>query len=629
MTKKRNSSYLNKNIILIGLLVIILLIWVGFYFNGITGNVALANYSDTNYSAPYSLSNPSDYVFKISSDSLVAVNNLVNLTADVSLKDGYIYQKGYVYNKRTFKWEVFNFDESPVENSYWIRDFASKDLVINVSNNVKNSSETYIVAYACQKVNKVWQCGCQSSDETNCKRWMLHTFNVSNITVSPDINCTSNANCSMTNGTCDLARGFCVSKILFPLGTPENPFKITIWENLSNIKNNLTASYILMNNLDESSEGYSDYAGPSANTGAGWQPLGNNTTQFEGNFDGNGKTISGLYINRLALDLVGLFGNSTGNISNIGLDGVNVTGRNFVGGLVGWQKSNTIINSHLIGNLSGTNYIGGLIGVQESMMINNSYVTVNIKANNGIGGLIGYSYNSTILNSYSTGNIMAKNFTGGLAGFQEETAIINNSYSTVDIIGNNTVGGLVSQQFSSSIISNSYATGNLIGSGNIGGLVGVVNPTVLIYRSYATGNVTTATGSSVGGLIGSLWGNISNSYATGNVTGNTKGYIGGLVGYFDSGLISNSYSTGKVVGSVMNIGGLIGASLSSKVYNSSWDMNTSGRAYSTGGAGVIGKNTTQMKTLATFSDVGWDFTNIWAIDPNKNNGYPYLGWQAL
>jgi hypothetical protein len=29
-----------------------------------------------------------------------------------------------------------------------------------------------------------------------------------------------------------------------------------------------------------------------------------------------------------------------------------------------------------------------------------------------------------------------------------------------------------------------------------------------------------------------------------------------------------------------------------------------------------------MKTQGTFT--GWDFVNIWKIDPNANDGYPYL-----
>jgi hypothetical protein len=34
------------------------------------------------------------------------------------------------------------------------------------------------------------------------------------------------------------------------------------------------------------------------------------------------------------------------------------------------------------------------------------------------------------------------------------------------------------------------------------------------------------------------------------------------------------------------------------------------------------RNKTQLRDQSNYT--GWDFVNIWKIDPNVNNGYPYL-----
>jgi len=605
-----NKTNKNLRYWIIFILVIILFVCIGsFIFKGITGNAVLASYSITKYAPPYNLSNSSDYFFTISSNFLVASEDIVNLTANVSIKGGYIYQKGYVYNQRTFSWEVFNFDQSPVENSYWIKDFASKDLIINVSNNVHNSSETYIVAYACQKDSSGnWKCGCQSESETGCKRWMLHKFNITNITISPDVNCTSDANCTVVNGTCNLDRGICVSESvnIFPLGTPENPFKITSWVTLDAVRNNLTASYILMNNLDKNSVNYSDY-----NTGAGWEPIGNGVTDydFNGLFNGNGKTISGLYLNRPTEDFVGLFGSMVeeGNISNLNVEDFNFTGFDYSGGLVGYNRGGVISACSAQGVIYGSGDVGGLVGYNEGL-ISNSHTTIfgNISASDFVGGLVGDN-EGVILSSYSTisGAIVAHHDGGGLVG--SNSGEISNSYSNIS--GNiftsaSGAGGLVGFHPNGEI-SSSYAiiSGNISGSaGQVGGLVGVMGSVCVgftciakISSSYAiiSGKVS-ATSESVGGLVGysnMLSNNISSSYAiiSGNILAANN--VGGLIGS-NNGEVSNSYATllGNISVSSSTSGGFAGSS-SGMINNSSVTISGKVSATQTTVGGFVGDNT--------------------------------------
>jgi hypothetical protein len=228
---------------------------------------------------------------------------------------------------------------------------------------------------------------------------------------------------------------------------------------------------------------------------------------------------------------------------------------------------------------------------------------------------------------------------GGLVG--DNVGKVSNSYSTGNIIGDRDVGGLVGDNWGT--VSNSYSTGSVTGtvgylSRYVGGLVGRNEFEGTISSSNSTSSVTG--GADVGGLAGESFGNVSKSYSTSNVTGESR--VGGLVGQNGVGglvgeqwgTVTNSYSTGNVAGDV-HVGGLVGAELgSSTVSNSFWDTETSGQATSDGG---IGKNTTEMQDIITFSDGGW---NIITVALNQTNPayiwnivndvtYPFLSWQAV
>lgn len=81
-----------------------------------------------------------------------------------------------------------------------------------------------------------------------------------------------------------------------------NPIEISNWNQLNNIKTNLSADYVLVNDLDENTEGFATYQ-----SGAGFEPIGDSTTPFTGSLDGQGFKISGLFINRVD-GFSGLFG---------------------------------------------------------------------------------------------------------------------------------------------------------------------------------------------------------------------------------------------------------------------------------------------------------------------------------
>ncbi len=231
--------------------------------------------------------------------------------------------------------------------------------------------------------------------------------------------------------------------------------------------------YELDANLDFNTDTGSDSGGAAVidaaddyyNSGSGWEPIGDDSsgrnTWYNAIFEGNGHTISNLFISR-AHRWVGLFGISSeaGFFRNVGLVDVNVTGWGYTGALIG-----------------------------------HAYGTVDA--------------------AYSTGIVVSNKLThvGGLVGHLSENGSIQRSYSTASVTGFGTrLGGLVGTNRGP--IRASYATGAVAGSSihsnRIGGLVGESGGDIT--ASYATGSVTGA-GSDKGGLIGELnKGTITNSY---------------------------------------------------------------------------------------------------------------------
>ncbi len=130
----------------------------------------------------------------------------------------------------------------------------------------------------------------------------------------------------------------------------------------------------------------------------GWLPIGTSTTPFSGHFDGNGKIISNLTINRPTTQDVGFFGCiGAAIISNVTIDEANVIGSDYTGGLIGRVFSSSgrcsINNTCTHGTIVGNENVGGLIGrigntsYSSQHIITNCSTNVNINGSNNIGGL--------------------------------------------------------------------------------------------------------------------------------------------------------------------------------------------------------------------------------------------------
>ena len=364
--------------------------------------------------------------------------------------------------------------------------------------------------------------------------------------------------------------------------------------------------------FDTNGNGRSDAGDRYWNEGEGWLPIGDPETDFRFNttFDGGGHTIANLYIRWPEGSHLGLFraAGEDAEIRNLRLTGVRVSGKDWVGGLVG-SSDGSISGVSVAGQVAGVGGIGGLAGY-SSGSVSGSHSTARINGvGDRVGGLVG-SNGGSIADSYATGDVAGGGNTGGLVGItgSNRDGSISGSYATGDVTGErDNVGGLIGS--SAGDITASHATGEVTGDGNyVGGLAGSSNGA--ISSSYATG-VVTGEGSYVGGLAGSSGGAISDSHATGAVTGES-GIVGGLVGS-SGGAISGSYATGSVTSRsylggfsgrtpVSYAGGLVGSNSSGTITASYATGSVTGEGQYVGG--LVGSGGSITAGYATGSVTG-------------------------
>lgn len=248
------------------------------------------------------------------------------------------------------------------------------------------------------------------------------------------------------------------------------------------MRNNLSGSYILANDLTSETAGFSTYA-----AGEGWLPVGTAADPFTGTLDGQGYSIQSLRINRSAGN-VGLFAVTTNaTIKNLKLTSVDITAvATSSGVLVGNAIDTRVENVHVTGsfrqieNADATSF-GGMMGRMAGGIITESSSGVNITTvGRFVGGLVGTATSGlNIEKSFNTGNINSQfRWIGGLAGQFGGSSIIRDSYNTGDINGTTQVGGLVGFHWRASEIHNSYTVGTISGEDEVGAVSGFIDPPV-------------------------------------------------------------------------------------------------------------------------------------------------------
>ncbi len=187
-----------------------------------------------------------------------------------------------------------------------------------------------------------------------------------------------------------------------PMLASEYSTTLTNAHQLQLVAMDMTANYTLGRDIDASAT-----AGTTNVWDSSFMALGGTAGTFSGNLDGNGHVIKGLTISRLGNAYTGLFTNlsSTGTISNLGLEGGSISGREFTGALVGFSQG-SVTNVFSTAAVSGTYGVGGLLGRMSRATLSNAYGSGSVTGQwFFIGGLVGHMDNSVLSNSFASGRV--------------------------------------------------------------------------------------------------------------------------------------------------------------------------------------------------------------------------------
>lgn len=163
---------------------------------------------------------------------------------------------------------------------------------------------------------------------------------------------------------------------------------------------------------------------------------------FGGTFDGNGMTITNLYIDQPNTEYQGFFGYTlSANLYEVGLVNITASGRNYTGGMVAYAENTYMRDCYVNGgSLFALSYCGGLVGYQDegtNSIISGCYNTCTVSGNHYVGGLVGFSNYSTVRNSYVAASVTGQGYgIGAIIGGAEEVLMYNCYFSSA-ITGQN------------------------------------------------------------------------------------------------------------------------------------------------------------------------------------------------
>jgi hypothetical protein len=259
-------------------------------------------------------------------------------------------------------------------------------------------------------------------------------------------------------------------------GSANDPFIITAINEMDEVRNHLTSSFRLMNDIDFSNMVFDSAAG---DTSEGWRPIAGDISQeddfqgsvFSGTFAGGGHVIKNIYIYQPEASFVGLFGHiAGGSIDSLHLVNCTIRGNEIVGGLAGRISDSTIVTGcSVTGTIEGDSSVGGLIGEVKKSNVNSCRSQGYVNGKQFIGGLFGQTsgYPHLIIYCYSTCAVTGHEYVGGISGNGSDV-LHNLCYATGSVIGQKFVGGVTGN----GNIRECFATGYIYGDEDYGGVLG-------------------------------------------------------------------------------------------------------------------------------------------------------------
>ncbi|MCX5769695.1 MAG: PASTA domain-containing protein, partial [Candidatus Hydrogenedentes bacterium] len=258
------------------------------------------------------------------------------------------------------------------------------------------------------------------------------------------------------------------------------PIEITTIEDLQRVGEDrlypVYWDYVMMDDIDGSETA-------SWDGGAGFRPIGDVYRPFEGNFDGQGHSISGLFINRPSEQQVGLFRivGVEGSVANLTLVDASVTGK-WAGVLAG-ANLGTISDCSTSGMVMGER-LGGVVhanGAEEVDYFGLGYGSIQ-RCRSAVT-VIGYPYASFCVGGFcggnagnisecsSTGAVYGVEFVGGFTGFCSYNGVMDACYATGPVTGYSVVGGFLGAGMGA-WVNGCYSAGAVAGTNGAGGLIG-------------------------------------------------------------------------------------------------------------------------------------------------------------
>ena len=331
-------------------------------------------------------------------------------------------------------------------------------------------------------------------------------------------------------------------------GTEDIPFLVENIHQLDLVRNYLTYCFKQTVNIDIASF-------------ANWSPIGDDTNQFTGTYDGNSKKISNLKINTdQQIQYAGIFGYNTGKIRNIVVDGFSVTGGNdstpldseYAGVIIGYNTGEvtdcSLTDSSNSGSIIfGLSCVGGICARSEGSIAScrvdssNFQLECHADANSYVGGICGYCPNG-IISSCCIAN-------STIQGSKNSSKVLY-------------VGGIIGNQDDGSISSCNVASSTIQGesestSANVGGIGGKICGSIINCNVVDS----TVNGDSIKSRNGGICGYASNCNLTSCqvVDSVVQGYkAGGITSYAYKSSIEYCRLLSSTVRGKINCGGIIG-----------------------------------------------------------------------
>ena len=166
--------------------------------------------------------------------------------------------------------------------------------------------------------------------------------------------------------------------------------------------------------------------------------IGTSNKSFNGRYDGDNKTISGLYINKPDANYQGLFGRASNSrgIINVVIVDCDITANSYVGGICGYSYETNISDCSVSGAIKAADGVdannhGGIVGYLDYYKISNCINTASVTGNgNYNGGIAGEMWRSTAENCFNAGIVEGTSYVGSIVGYNYEGTFTNNYHTT-------------------------------------------------------------------------------------------------------------------------------------------------------------------------------------------------------